>query len=115
MSYQKIKNENPTFTVNTGETNKKLQMPNGHQIYLGFEDVDKNFVGNNTKGNIVLYSPDYTHAVNGLIVEAKNTDSTNTATEIYYTTQQYEHKYQITYNNVNLFQLDVIQVIQFIS
>lgn len=109
MSYQKFANQNPTFTVNTNQTNQKLKMSNGMQIYLGFEDDNKKFVGNNTKGNIVLYSSDYTNAVNGLTVEAKNTDSTNTATEIYYTTQNYEHLYQITYNNVNLFQLNVIR------
>ena len=105
-TFQKYSISMPTFGVYQG-TAGYLKDTAGNQIYLGFEDTDKNFIGNNNIHAITNLAVDKSDA--GVSVYTDEKESTNTASKIKYMVNDTANTtyYTIAYNNKNLFRLSV--------
>lgn len=101
-TYQKYPYSIPTFTIST-PASSDLVNSDGEYVYLGFEDEDGNFVGNNSISSTtsLIMSPN----TGGSII-TYSTDTTKTASRIHYSfSQNTSNTYTISYNNTDLFKI----------
>lgn len=100
-TYQKYPYSMPTFTINV-PASSDLTDSDGKYVYLGFEDEDGNFDGNNSISNTALtMSPN-----SGGSIMAYSTDTTKTASKIHYSfSTNTSNTYTISYNNTDLFRI----------